>query len=81
MNQGNVVRVERTLCPLVLLLDLGLGKVMCQQRCTKEPRKSTDLFFRREVVDDVEELANLLGRLALDHVRHRLAADVAMIRS
>ena len=38
---------------------------------------STYLLLRSEVVDDVEELANLLGRLALDHVRHSLAANVA----
>lgn len=29
-----------------------------------------------EVVGDVERLADLIGRLALDHVRDRLAADV-----
>jgi hypothetical protein len=34
------------------------------------------LLLGRKVVLDVEELANLLGRLALDHVGHRLAADV-----
>ncbi len=37
----------------------------------------THLLLGSEIVDDVEELANLLGGLALDHVRYRLAADVA----
>jgi hypothetical protein len=36
------------------------------------------LLLGRKVVDDVEELADLLGRLALDHVRDRLASDVAV---
>jgi len=34
------------------------------------------LLFRRKVVDDVEELADLFGGLALDHVCYRLAADI-----
>ena len=34
------------------------------------------LLDRREVVLDVERLANLLGRLALDHVGHRLTRHV-----
>lgn len=34
------------------------------------------LLFRREVVLDVERLADLLWRLALDHVGDSLAADV-----
>lgn len=34
------------------------------------------LLFRSEIILDVEGLANLLGGLALDHVRHGLAADV-----
>lgn len=34
------------------------------------------LFLGSEVVLDVESLANLLGRLALDHVGDGLAADV-----
>lgn len=34
------------------------------------------LFFRGEIVLDVEGLANLLGRLALDHVGNSLAADI-----
>ena len=34
------------------------------------------LLLRREIVLDVEGLANLLRRLALDHVGHRLAADI-----
>ena len=33
-----------------------------------------------EVVDNVEELTNLLGCLALDHVRNRFATDVTVIR-
>lgn len=39
---------------------------------------SPDLFLLLgcEVVGDVEGLADLLGRLALDHVGHGLAADV-----
>ena len=37
----------------------------------------TYLLLGREVVHDVEELADLLGRLALDHIRHSLAANVA----
>ena len=32
----------------------------------------------RKVVDNVEEFADLLGLLALDHVGHRLAADVTV---
>ena len=36
------------------------------------------LLLRREVVDDVEELPDLLRRLALDHVCNRLAANVAV---
>lgn len=45
------------------------------------------LFLGREIVGDVEGLANLLGRLALDHVGHGLAAniqeslDVEVVRS
>jgi hypothetical protein len=34
------------------------------------------LLFGSKVVGDVECLANLVGGLALDHVGHRLAADV-----
>lgn len=34
------------------------------------------LLLGGEVVGDVERLADLLGGLALDHVGHRLAADV-----
>lgn len=34
------------------------------------------LLLRRKVVGDVEGFANLLGRLALDHVGHGLAADI-----
>ena len=34
------------------------------------------LLLGSEVVPDVEGLADLLGRLALDHVGHRLAGDV-----
>lgn len=34
------------------------------------------LLLGCEVVGDVEGLANLLGRLALDHVGNGLAADV-----
>jgi hypothetical protein len=34
------------------------------------------LLLRREVVRDVECLANLLRRLALDHIGHGLAADI-----
>ena len=34
------------------------------------------LLFRSEVVLDVESLADLLGRLALDHVGHGLAANI-----
>lgn len=34
------------------------------------------LFLGSEVILDVESLANLLGGLALDHVRNGLAADV-----
>lgn len=34
------------------------------------------LFFGREVILDVECLPDLLWRLALDHVRDRLAADI-----
>ena len=34
------------------------------------------LLARGEVVLDVERLPDLLGRLALDHVGHRLAGDV-----
>ena len=32
----------------------------------------------RKVIDNVEEFADLLGRLALDHVGDRLAADVTV---
>ena len=41
-----------------------------------------DLGFllRREVVNNVEELADLLGRLALDHVRNGLATNIAVVR-
>ena len=34
------------------------------------------LLLGSEVVRDVERLANLLGGLALNHIGHRLAADV-----
>ena len=34
------------------------------------------LLFRSEVVLDVESLADLLGRLALDHVGYGLAANI-----
>lgn len=34
------------------------------------------LLLRREVVLDVERLADLLGGLALDHVRDSLASDI-----
>ena len=34
------------------------------------------LFLGREVILDVESLADLFGRLALDHVGDSLAADV-----
>ena len=39
--------------------------------------KGTYLFLRREVVDDVEQFADFLRGLALDHVRHCLATDIA----
>ena len=50
---------------------------------------SSNLLFllRREVVGDVEGLSDFLGRLALDHVRNRLATniekglDVEVVRS
>jgi hypothetical protein len=34
------------------------------------------LLLRCEIIRDVECLADLLGRLALDHVRDRLAANI-----
>ncbi len=37
----------------------------------------THLFFRREVVDNVEQFANFLGCLALDHVRDGFATNIA----
>lgn len=40
---------------------------------------SSHLLLWREVVDDVEELADLLSGLALQHVRNRLAADVTEV--
>lgn len=36
----------------------------------------THLFFRRKVVHNVEELADLLGGLPFDHVRDGFAPDV-----
>jgi hypothetical protein len=38
---------------------------------------ATHLLLGREVVDDVEELADLFGGLALDHVGNSLASDIA----
>jgi hypothetical protein len=38
----------------------------------------TDLLFRREVVDDVEEFTNLLRGLAFNHVCNGLATDIAV---
>ena len=35
------------------------------------------LFFRGEVIDDVEQLPDFLWSLSLDHVRDGLAADIA----
>ena len=49
-----------------------------KQHNKKGTRPKTYLLLRSEVIDDVEEFANLLGRLALDHVRNRLAANVAV---
>lgn len=37
----------------------------------------THLFLRSEVVDDVEETTDLFRGLPFDHVRHRLAANIA----
>lgn len=34
------------------------------------------LLLRREIILDVESLADLVGRLALDHVGHSLAANI-----
>ena len=39
----------------------------------------THLFLRREVVHNVEQLANFFGCLALDHVRDGFAPNVAAI--
>ena len=36
----------------------------------------TYLLFWREVVDDIEQLADLFWRLALDHVRDSFTANV-----
>ena len=56
-------RVSRRTCHLAVLSPLVL---------------TTDLILLlwREIVLDVERLTDLLRRLALDHVRHGLAADV-----
>ena len=35
------------------------------------------LLLRSEIVDDVEELADLFRSLTLDHVRHGLASNIA----
>ena len=40
----------------------------------------TYLLFWREVVDDIEQLAELLWRLALDHVRDGFTANVPVDR-
>lgn len=42
-----------------------------------ERETSTHLFLWSEVVDDVEETTDLFRGLPLDHVRHRLAANIA----
>jgi hypothetical protein len=48
---------------------------------TIKRRGNTNLLFRSEVVDNVEELADLLRGLALDHVGDGLATDVAVAQS
>ena len=40
---------------------------------------SAYLFLRSEIVDDVEQLADLLRSLALDHVGNGLATDVPIV--
>lgn len=44
----------------------------------RQERLTAYLLLRSEIVDDVEELANLLRRLALDHVRDCLATDITV---
>ena len=51
-----------------------------KQHNKKGTRPKTYLLLRSEVIDDVEEFANLLGRLALDHVRDSLAANITTHR-
>ncbi len=37
------------------------------------------LFFRSEVIDNVEELANFFGSLSLNHVGNGFAANIPVI--
>ena len=52
----------------IILMNLLLGPLVLAANLV--------LFFGREVVLDVEGLADLFRGLALDHVRDSLAADV-----
>ena len=54
---------------------------MCQwqRENVEEESRDAHLLLRREVVDNVEELADLLRGLALDHVRDCLASNIAII--
>lgn len=40
--------------------------------------KQADLLLRSEIVHDVEELPDLFGRLALDHISDSLAPHIAI---
>ena len=44
----------------------------------EEESRDAHLLLRREVVDNVEELADLLRGLALDHVRHGFATNISV---
>ena len=41
--------------------------------------ETAHLLLGREVVDDVEELPDFLGRLTLNHVGNGFASDIAMV--
>ena len=70
---------SQTLLTHIFLLNLSLKSDETSQNVIKS-RESTNtrLFLRREVVDDVEKLANLLRGLAFDHVCHSFATDIAV---
>jgi hypothetical protein len=66
------------LCPLVLLLDLSLRVRSNIRAYQTRSTWNTDLLLRSEIVHNVEDLPDLLGRFTPDHIGDSFASNVPM---